>query len=135
MHSTQFFLAVAVAGFLSMFTDWLLMGVLFHDKYLATPEIWRLKPGSSETKYIIASTLAGVVSCAAFLALCVWTGVTHQLHAGLHLAAVVWLAAPVPAIFSQVIWTKMHPLLGVSHSLGWLARFVVTALTANWLLP
>jgi hypothetical protein len=28
----------------------------------------------------------------------------------------------------------MHPLLGLSHSLGWLARFVVTALVAAWLI-
>jgi hypothetical protein len=28
----------------------------------------------------------------------------------------------------------MDPLLGVSHSLGWLVRFVVTGIIGNWLL-
>jgi hypothetical protein len=28
----------------------------------------------------------------------------------------------------------MHPLLGVSHSLGWLARFAISGLIGGWLL-
>jgi hypothetical protein len=46
----------------------------------------------------------------------------------------VWVAASVPIIFSNIVWIKMDPLLGVSHSLGWLTRFVVTALIGSWLL-
>jgi hypothetical protein len=38
-------------------------------------------------------------------------------------------AAPIMA--SSIVWFKMHPLLGVSHGLGWLARFVVTGLNCH----
>jgi hypothetical protein len=133
MHWTRFLLAVVVSGLATSMTDWLFMGVLFHKKYIDTPEIWRNKPGESETGGIIASSLVGVASCAAFIYLCIWTGVLAT-HAELHLAGIAWLAGPVPIIFSNIVWIKMHPLLGVSHSLGWLARFVVTGLIAAWLL-
>jgi hypothetical protein len=130
---THFLLAVLASGFATWLTDWLFMGVLFHDKYLATPEIWRLKPGESETNLILASTVVGVLSCAAFIYLCIWSGAL-SLTGALRLAVIAWLAAPVPVIFSNAIWTKMHPLIGVSHGLGWLVRFLVTALVAAWLL-
>jgi hypothetical protein len=50
------------------------------------------------------------------------------------MAFLVCVAGAAPIIFSNIVWIKMHPLLGVSHSLGWLARFVVTALIGTWLL-
>jgi hypothetical protein len=34
-------LAIVVAGFVATFTDWLFMGVLFHDRYMRYPEVWR----------------------------------------------------------------------------------------------
>jgi hypothetical protein len=110
------------------------MGVLFHGKYLATPEIWRLKPGESETRSIALSTLLGVLSCAALLYLYVWTGTPFVYGATLRMAALIWVAGAVPIILTNIIWIKMHPLVGVSHSLGWLARFAVTAVIGTWLL-
>jgi uncharacterized protein DUF1761 len=133
MNWTRFLLAVLVSGLATSMTDWLFMGVLFHKKYLETPELWRNKPGQSETRGIIASSLVGAVSCAAFIYLCVWTG-TLGLREVLRIAGIAWLAGPVPIIFSNIVWIKMHAILGVSHSLGWLARFVVTGLVASWML-
>jgi hypothetical protein len=134
MNWTRFLLAVVTSGFAATFTDWLFMGVLFHKKYLATPEIWRLKPGESETRGITLSSLLGVLSCAALLYFCAWAGTISSHRATLLTTLLVWLAAPVPIIFSNVVWIKMDPLLGVSHSLGWLARFVVTGVIGNLLL-
>src|SRR4029077_3376227 len=134
MNWTRFLLAVALSGFATTFTDWLFMGVLFHKKYLATPEIWRIKPGQSDTRSIVLSSLLGVLSCAVFLYLCVWVGPSFAYSAMLRMAFLVCVAGAVPLIFSNIVWIKMHPLLGVSHSLGWLARFVVTALIGTWLL-
>lgn len=130
---THFLLAVLASGFAAWLADWLFMGVLFHERYVATPEIWRIKPGESETGLILASTVLGVLSCAAFIYLCIWAGALSRSGA-LRMAVIAWLAAPVPVILSNIIWTKMHPLLGLSHSLGWLVRFLVTALIAAWLL-
>ncbi len=131
---TKFLLAVVVSGVAASFTDWLFMGVLFHKKYLESPELWRLKTGESETSKIVASSIIGLAGCAAFTYLCLWTGALTVPRAELRMAAIVWLAAPVPVILSNVIWTKMHPLIGFSHALGWLARLVITGLVAVWLL-
>jgi hypothetical protein len=129
----RFVLAVGASGVATSFTDWLFMGKLFHGKYLETPEIWRIKPGQSDTRSIIVSSLLGVVSCAAFIWLCRWTD-ARTLRSELHMAELVWVAGALPIIFSNIVWIKMNPLLGVSHSLGWLARFVISALIGGWLL-
>jgi hypothetical protein len=133
MTWVKFLLAVIASGVAGSFTDWLFMGVLFHDKYGQSPEIWRIKPGQSDKKYILASTLLGFVSCAAFIFLCRWIDAT-TLRSELHTALVVWVAGAVPIIFSNIVWIKMHPLLGVSHSLGWLVRFVLSGLIGMWVM-
>jgi hypothetical protein len=64
--------AVLVAGTLGSLTDWLFMGVLFHDAYNTYPEVWR--PGVREGKSrgaIIWSSVLGYVMTAAVLGLCV----------------------------------------------------------------
>jgi hypothetical protein len=134
MNWTRFLLAVVLSGFATTFTDWLFMGVLFHRKYLATPEIWRIKPGQSDTRSIVLSSLLGVLSCGVFLYFCIWSGTIHSHPTTFHTSLLVWLAAAVPIIFSNIVWIKMDPLLGVSHSLGWLVRFVLTGIIGNWLL-
>jgi hypothetical protein len=81
MNWIRFLLAVVLSGFAATFTDWLFMGVLFHKKYLATPEIWRIKPGQNDTRSIVLSSLLGVLSCATFLYLCIWVGTSFVYHA------------------------------------------------------
>jgi hypothetical protein len=129
----KFILVVAVASVVTSFTDWLFMGILFHDKYLATPEIWRSTGGASEPRLIIYSQLIGVISCAAFTFLCLRANLL-TIPNSLGAATLTWLAGPVVVLAQMVFWTKLHPLIGISQSLGWLARFVITGLLAVWLL-
>jgi Protein of unknown function (DUF1761) len=129
----RYVLAVGASGVATSFTDWIFMGKLFHRKYLETPETWRMTPGQSDTRKIAASSLLGVVSCAAFIWLARWTDAL-TVRSELHMAELVWMAAAVPIIFSNIVWIRMHPLLGVSHSLGWLARFAISGLIGGWLL-
>jgi len=133
MNWTRFILAVVASGVAASFADWLFMGVLFHDKYLLTPEMWRGKPGQTEAKTMMFSTLFGLLSCAVFAYLCIFA-TDLAFKNTLKLAIIVWLLGPLPVIFINVIWTRLHPQLGLSHSLGWLARFVVTAAIVAWLL-
>ena len=134
MHWTRFLLAVVVSGVLSSITDMVFMGALFRSKYKEVPEMFRLREGESIGSSVLASSLIGLVGCAAFIYLCLWTGALTVPRAELRMAAIVWLAAPVPVILSNVVWTKLHPLLGLSYSLGWLARFVISSLVAVKLL-
>jgi hypothetical protein len=124
-------LVVAIASVLASFTDWLFMGVLFHDRYLAAPEMWRFQGGSGQPRLIVYSQLVGVLSCGSFAYLCI------QLHAltlsaSLTAAVIVWLAGPVVVIAQMVMWTKLHPLVGASQAVGWLVRFIVTGVLCDY---
>jgi hypothetical protein len=90
----RFLLAVVLSGIVASFTDWLFMGVLFHKKYLETPEIWRLKAGENETRGIVLSSLLGVLSCAVLLYFFIWVGIISSHAATFHSALLLWAAAP-----------------------------------------
>ena len=109
------------------FTDWLFMGILFHDRYKATPETWRTFDKAGERNKIILSTLLGGVSSAAFAYLLVRIGAADYRPA-LCWAIVVWLAGPATVVAINALWVRMDYRLAVSHSIGWLARFVVTGM-------
>lgn len=132
-HFGRFALTVVAAGIAASLTDWLFMGVLFHDRYLATPEIWRGQARKPETRRIVLSSLLGLLSCAVFIFFTEkWH--LHSLSAALKLAAAMWVAAPVPILFINAVWMKFDPRLAFSHSLGWLARFAATAFAATYLM-
>lgn len=122
--------AVLAASVVASFTDWLFMGVLFHDRYLVHPEVWR--EGRSEPRKIVLSQVIGVLACAGFVALCLL--LPHSLKIYLKAAAAVWLAAVVPMLAQNGVWMKLHPLVLTSHAVGWLARFVITALAVSLLI-
>jgi hypothetical protein len=129
----RFVLAVLASGLATTFTDWLFMGVFFRRRYLETPETWRQQPGQRDLRGIVFSSLAGTLGCAAFIFLCMWTGAL-TVRSELHLAELAWIAGPVPILFSNIVWIRINPLLGLSHALGWLARFAASGLIAGWLL-
>jgi hypothetical protein len=40
---TRYLLALVAATAVISLTDWLFFGVLFHDRYQRTPEVWRIR--------------------------------------------------------------------------------------------
>jgi hypothetical protein len=129
----RFWTVVAVASVIASFTDWLFMGVLFHEKYLQAPEIWRQHPQLSGARRIAYSQILGVVTCAAYLYLCLALD-TLTVPSALLVALLVWLAGVVVILGQMVMWMKLHPLIGLSHALGWLIRLVITGLLAAWIM-
>jgi hypothetical protein len=119
-------LAALAAGIASSLTDWFFFGVLFHDKYLQTPELWRSGANNTETKKIVLSTVLGVFSCAVFILLCAGLGL-HTYSATLKLAVAVWLIGSLPIVLTTHLSIKLNWALAVSHSLGYLARLVLAA--------
>src|SRR5882724_11571978 len=111
MNWTRFLLAVAAAGIIGSFTDWFFMGFLFHDKYLATPEIWRGEPGKPEGSRIMKSALLGMLASAAFLIILRHLSTPNILSPvaqAVHLAVIATLLGPVPILFQNVVWMKFH---------------------------
>lgn len=118
-------IAAAVAGSI---TDWLFFGVLFHDKYLVHPEVWKKRADGTggEGGKIAMSSVVGLFGTAVFVVLCGGLYL-DAYHTALKFAVGVWLAAVVPAIANEHVFMKLHPALFFSHSLGYLVRFLLAA--------
>ncbi len=129
----RFLLATFVTGFITSLTDWVFAGLLFHDKYGAHPEIWRIGAGKNETPAVAWSIVLGFLTSAAFMSACIGFGV-HGYRASLELAGLCWLMVPAPLLITNALFIKLHPLVVVSHSLGWLAKLTVAALAAGWFI-
>ncbi|HLW74823.1 MAG TPA: hypothetical protein VKT74_07125 [Gammaproteobacteria bacterium] len=133
MDTLRYFLALIAASVAMSFSDWYFMGVLFHDKYLAHPEVWRRPEGGKGESLAVAwSTLLGVATAAVFLWLCAWLGLAGSASA-LGLAFGIWLLAPLPLIVTNALFIKIHFLNTLALALGWLMRLLICALAA-WLI-
>ena len=51
----------------------------------------------------------------------------HTLIPAVIAALVIWVMVPLPLLLSYGVFIRMDRLIIVSHSLGWLARLLVTA--------
>lgn len=127
--------AILAAGILGTFTDWLFMGVLFHDAYNAYPEIWRpgIRDGKERTAILWASAL-GFVMSAGVIALCALVGV-GGIWSGLGVALLVWIAGPLSVIVVNGLFIKIDWKITVAHCLGYLARMLVAGAAAGLVLP
>jgi hypothetical protein len=127
--------AVFGAGTLGTFTDWLFMGVLFHDAYNRFPEVWR--PGireGTERNAIIWSSVLGYVMSGGVIALCELAGV-HDVMRGLIVAGVAWLAGPFVILVINGFFIKIDPKITFAHCLGWLVRMAIAGVAAGLVLP
>lgn len=127
--------AVFAAGILGTFTDWLFMGVLFHDAYNSYPEIWRpgIRAGKDKGVIIWASIL-GFIMSAGVIALCAVAGV-EGVWSGLGVALLVWIAGPLVVIVINGLFVKLDPKITFAHCLGYLARLLIAGAAAGIVLP
>ena len=132
MHTSRFLLTLLAAGVATSITDWLFFGVLFHDKANVYPEVWRPRQGGEGSK-VAWSTLVTLFTCPMFIHACDHFDLT-TLHYKFAFAMGIWLIACLPMLVTDAIWIKLHPLVTVAYSLGWLAKLLVLALTTQWLL-
>jgi len=126
--------AVAVAGTASTFTDWLFMGVLFHDAYDRYPEVWRegVRGGKSRGAIVWASVL-GYVMTAAVVALCCVAHV-RGVGGGLVVGALAWLAGPPVVIVVNNLFVKIDPKITFAHCAGYAARLLLAGAAGGFVL-
>jgi len=134
MSLTHYILAVVVAVVVCLLTDWLFMGLLFHKRYTQHPEVWRSSVAAgSDSKAVAWSMLLTVVTCMAFVYV-IGAFVLPGPSRALAVTVGVWVAIPVPLLVTNSLFIKLHPLVAVSHCLGWLAKLLVCCLSASYWL-
>jgi hypothetical protein len=125
--------AAIIAGLIvASLMDWLFAGVLFHDRYQAYPEVWRIN--GANPRALIAAQALTIPTVAGLIALMRISGRT-SLIPGLEIATLVWLVAAAPAILANGIYIKLHPLVVASHTVGWLAKLAAISVVAALILP
>jgi len=127
--------AVFGAGTLGIFTDWLFMGVLFHDAYNTYPEVWR--PGireGSERSAIIWSSVLGYVMSGGVIVLCALTQM-WGIASCVIVAFVAWLTGPFVVLVVNGFFIKIDRKVTLAHCLGWLARMAIAGVAAGIVLP
>lgn len=119
----RYLIALIVAVVVISMSDWLLFGVLFHDRYDKTPATWRNLP---EGRKIAGSMLLAVVGTIATFALASRFG-AHSFGALCALTVLVWLAASLPQTVTNTLYVNYDKALVGSHALGWLARIAIAS--------
>ena len=124
-----------LAGLLGSFTDWLFMGVLFHDAYNRYPEIWRpaIAAGKDKTAVLLSAAIGFVMSFA-IVGLCLVAGIAGVAQ-GVRVALLAWIAGPLAIMAINGLFIKLDPKLVISHSIGYLLRFVLAGIAAGLALP
>jgi hypothetical protein len=126
--------AVVVSGTLATFTDWLFMGVLFHQHYNRYPEVWWPEfRAKGDRRAIITSSVLAYATSAAVIALC-WTAQSHGFAQALMLSLLACIAGPVVVLVTNGFWIRIDPRVTFAHTLGWLARFVLAGAAAGFVL-
>ena len=124
-HSWVAFVAGLV---LASLADWLFAGVLFHDRNQAHPEVWRFN--GPNVKALLAAQALTIPTALGLVALMQWTGRTSLLSA-MTIASLVWGIAAAPAIIANGIYIKLHPYVVASHTIGWLVKLLLVAVSAS----
>jgi hypothetical protein len=120
-----------LAGVLGSLTDWLFMGVLFHDAYNRHPEVWRpaIAAGQDRTA-VLLSVAIGFVMSFAIVGLCALAGVAGVVQ-GSMVALLAWIAGPLAITVINGLFIKLDPRIIVAHSIGYLLRFVLSGAAAG----
>ena len=127
MDFIKFALAIIASGIGSSATDWFFTGVLFHDRYDAHPEVWRSPGGAAETRAVILSVTLSFCTCAAFV-LSAWTFNITGFGPTLLFAFCIWLCGSLPLVVTNSFFIKLHPLIVLSNSIGWLVKLSLAAI-------
>jgi hypothetical protein len=127
--------ACAVAIVAANLSDWFFFGILFQEKYGEFPEVWRLKVGdkAGERKVLLRTALVCALTPLLFVLGCACFNVITFRQLSIAVPG-IWAMMVVPHVVSNYLFMKLHPLIAVSHALGWLARLVVSGLSVAILM-
>ena len=124
--------AAIVAGLVvASLVDWLFAGILFHDRYGAYPEVWRVK--GANPRALIGAQAMTLPTVVGLIAVMIWTGQV-SLAGSLILAVFIWAIAAAPPIIANALFIKIDPLVAASHTAGWLVKLALVGACASLIL-
>jgi hypothetical protein len=129
-------MAGAVAGVGSIFTSWLVTGVLFHPFQRHTPAIWRPE---GPRQYALASAINVLASLVIAQFFAMTDGVASLAGAGwlangLLFGALCWAAIGAPVLLSVAVFVNVHRGVVMGLLLDWLVVGLLAATATAWTL-
>jgi hypothetical protein len=119
----RYIIALIAALIAISLSDWLLFGVVFHNRYDKTPATWRTVPESRKIAGSMLFALIGTI----FLFRLADLSAAHSFSSLCTLTVLVWLAASLPQTVTNTLYVNYDASLVVSHSIGWLARIAIAS--------
>lgn len=125
-----------IAGIVSIFTSWILMGGIFHRFQRETPETWRPEGPSSYTFASLLHIFAAVaIACLFTLILRFNVGTfARGLRGQLLFAICLWGAVALPMIVESALFIRIHRLVVVGRLLDWLLTCLLASVITGWWL-
>jgi hypothetical protein len=125
-----------IAGVISIFTSWLLMGGIFHRFQRETPQTWRLEGPRSYTLASLLHVFAAVaIACLFVIVLRFNVAVFARGLCGSVLFAIsLWGAVTLPMILESALFIRIHPLVVFGRVLDWLTTSLLATVITGWWL-
>ena len=125
------YLAMAAGFIVASLSDWLFMGVLFHESYKVFPEVWR--DAKDERRRILIAQAFSAMTSVGFVLLAAKLQIV-QFEPAIKLAAMIWVIGPLPLLLGNHLFMKLDPKVTLSHALGWLVKLSLIGCVSGWLL-
>lgn len=125
------YIAMAVGFFVASLSDWLFMGVLFHDSYMAYPEVWR--DAKDERGRILIAQAFSAMTSMGFVLLAAKLQIV-RVESAIALAAMIWVTGPLPLLLGNHLFIKLDPKVTLGHAIGWLVKLSLMGCVTGLLL-
>jgi hypothetical protein len=125
-----------IAGVISIFTSWILMGGIFHRFQRETPQTWRAEGPASYTFASLLHIFAAVaIACLFTLMVRFNVGIFSGGWRGSCLFAFsLWGAVAFPMIVESALFVRIHRLVVLGRLLDWLVTALLACLITGWWL-
>ena len=125
-----------IAGVVSVFTSWILMGGIFHRFQRETPQTWRPEGAASYTFASLLHIFAAVaMACLFTLMVRFNVGIfSGGLRGSFLFASCLWGAVALPMVVESALFVRIHRLVVVGRLLDWLVTAMLACVITGWWL-
>jgi hypothetical protein len=125
-----------IAGVVSIFTSWILMGGIFHRFQRETPQTWRPEGAASYTMASLLHVFAAIaISCLFTLMVRFNVSIfSGGLRGRVLFAFCLWGAVALPMVVESALFIRIHRLVVVGRLLDWLVTALLACLLTGWWL-